>query len=266
MKNIKKRYQSNICIIVFITVISLFVGYSSAKYLYQINGDSLFRAKEFYFESNLLRNEDVEYILNPNTTEISFTLTNSLDELRTAEDDIEYVISVDNGATLSKSSGSLIKNVVSSELITLSNLEKGNTYTVTATGKAGYKKTLEAKFTVSDSDKNLWKHLDVNDEYVLLTVWTENLSGEISIDFPAGLIPDNTDNIMSNVVNFNGAEYLGSTINDNQNFTHVYSTHIYRFFIDKDTGSNLIPNSFVVRNTVSTDPLKIVLGNIGTLE
>ena len=62
-------------------------------------------------------------------------------------------------------------------------------------------------------------------EYVTLTVWTEKLTGEVTITLDAAseLLPDNTDPRMS--------EWKSSvnTYTDNE-FTQEYSSYKYRFF------------------------------------
>lgn len=288
-KKNNKKYQLKLSVLNFLTLVALSVVMISAKYVFETYGNGLFHAKEFYFESNLLRSDDVEYLLNPTTTKISFTLVNAIDELRVAEDNIDYEITIyENGNNVTNEIfdkenstigltppnennsysviGSLKNNSESSttHTISLDGLERGKTYTVVAKGKAGYVKTLEAKFTVSDSDKNLWKHLDVKDDYVLLTVWTENLKGDVSIEFPEGLIPDGTDTELSDVYNYVDNQYKKDEFVDQTNFTNVYSTHIYRFFIDDENSSNLSVNNFIVKKTVSTNPEVIILGETGT--
>ena len=287
--NSLKKYKMKFSVIILIAAVALSVGLVGAKYVYETYGDVLFRAKEFYFESNLLRSEDTEYILNPTTKEISFTLVNATDELRKSEDDISYDIYVyennvnvtekifdsansDTGLELTQDNnkysvkGTLLQNddSITTHTVSLKNMERGKTYSVVVKGKAGYVKTLEAKFTVSDSDKNLWKHLTVKDEYVLLTVWSENLKGDISVKFPEGLIPDGTDVELSDVYNYEDGKYKESEFVDETNFTYVYSSHTYRFFIDNVASSQLSVNSFIVKNIVSTSPEVSILGGSGT--
>lgn len=257
MKHIQKYLK--LYVFAFLTILTILVGSVGAKYVYETEGKNLFSAKEFYFESNLLRSEETKYLLNPTASSISFTLTNAIDELRKSDDVINYTVTIydDNqnvtsqvfdsenstvGLLLSNENdnysivGQLSNESVNTNNISLMNLVRGKTYTVTATGKAGYVKTLNAQFTVSDTDKIIWKHLDVKDEYVLLTVWTENLAGKITINIPAGLVPDGTDTVLSRVTNYNEKDnkYDAKEFEDKINFGKVYSSHVYRFFIDED--------------------------------
>ena len=176
-------------------------------------------------------------MLNSNATSISFTLGNNIDDIRFAEDDINYTVTISGGAMEGASEGTLTGTLktgaVSIDTLTLSNLERGKTYTVTAIGKAGYEKTLSATFTVSGDEENVYKHLADHGAYYLLTVWTENVSGNaMNITFPDGLVPDNTDDVMKNVKNLKSDVYEKDSFIDSTSFTSAYSSHQYRFFKD----------------------------------
>lgn len=210
---------------------ALLLGGVAAKYVRENGGRNIFAAKEFYFTSNLLTTDGAEYRLNSDATSVSFTLGNNADKLRFAEDDIAYEVRVNNGATVDKTTGMLANGKVSQDTITISGLEKGKVYEVKAIGRAGYQKTLKATFTIADNDENLYMHVDnSNRAYVLLTVWTNNLNGNVSITFPDGLIPDNTDPIMRKVQEFENGSYTSGTFTDTTNFNNTYSSYTYRFF------------------------------------
>lgn len=205
-----------------------------AKYVHRDQGTNLIVAKEFYFTSNLLDESDKEYILNMDANEITFTLGNNVDDLRFSEDDISYKITVEGGATLSSNEGTLENEKVSVHKITLSGLEVGKTYKVVATAEAGYKKTLQASFTVSKNKTGVYKYLDTtNDHFVLLTVWAEKIAGELTTQFPSGLIPDNTDSAMRAVKNYDSDIYMSGKFTDEDSFDEKYASRTYRFFIDK---------------------------------
>ena len=80
-----------------------------AKYVREDSDKNIFAAKEFYFTSNLLTADEAEYRLNADATSVSFTIGNNADKLRFAEDDVEYKISVNEGATIDKAEGILQK-------------------------------------------------------------------------------------------------------------------------------------------------------------
>ena len=134
------------------------VGGVLAKYVYDSGGMNLFSAKEFYFTSNLLTENTAKYVLNSTTTEVSFTLGNNADKLRFSQDDIKYEIAVEckSGELYSEENiqykeGVLTGNSVNQTTVTLQNLKMGETYIVTATGRAGYKQVLKAEFFVEST-------------------------------------------------------------------------------------------------------------------
>ena len=215
----------------------LMVGTVYAKYIYATTGKNLLAAKEFYFTSNLLTEAGGSYKLNANTTSISFTLSNSFDELRISEVGITCTVNVaaqgadEPTVTFSDGKTLLTGNIKDQTTVTLSNLQKGGVYTVTAIGAGGYEQTLQATFSVSPNENYIHYHLDTHDPaYVLLTVWTGNVSGNLSVSVPAGLIPDNTDPKLRNIYNYQDGSYTAFQITDTESFAKVYSSLTYRFF------------------------------------
>lgn len=248
-------------IIITLLIVLLFtVGGVFAKYIYNSGGMGLLSAKEFYFTSNLLTENTAKYVLNSKTTEISFTLGNNADKLRFSQDNIKYSITVEckkggNPPIVTYADGEQVLSggSVDTTSVTLEGLTMGETYTVTATGKAGYKQTLKAEFTVSDKEENVHMHLDTsNDAFVLLTVWTHNMTGPLTVITPAGLIPDNTDPILRKVYNYSGTEYGAVQFTDNTNFTEAYSSYTYRFFISEDKSYDINKdfNVFIKKNDI----------------
>jgi len=121
----------------FLFLLVLFVsGGVAAKYMTENGGVGWFRAKEFYFTSNLLRTEKEMYVLNSDATEVTFTLGNNADKLRYAEDEIKYRVSVtsgddddmvkmisnENATEANPFDGILENNKVSTDFITVKNL------------------------------------------------------------------------------------------------------------------------------------------------
>lgn len=242
-------------------VLLLAVGGVFAKYVYDSGGMNLLSAKEFYFTSNLLTENTAKYVLNSTTTEISFTLGNNADKLRFSQDDIKYEITVEckSGERYSEENiqykeGVLTGNGVDQTTVTLQNLKMGETYIVTATGRAGYKQILKAEFFVSDKEENVYKHLDTsNSAYVLLTVWTENVTGSLKIGVTKeGLIPDNTDLALRNVFNYNDGEYGTMEITDSDNYKAAYSSYTYRFFVSGSSSYSVEDFNVFIENSGTT--------------
>lgn len=242
MKRFKKRYGKlgkRIALLVLsasVLITSLVLVGIYAKYVYNRDTLSLVEADAFYFESDLLKQGGASYILNAGTKEISFTVTNKADALRFSEMDISYTVSVVSGEcsfsdveTVKEVSGTLAKGKDSTVTFRLYGLVDGGTYTVKAYGTGGFEKELTATFTVTEDPQKIYMHTQIMDDTaVLLTVWTKNLAGDVTIDVPEGLIPDNTYPQM-------GALKTGDDITVELSY---YSSVSYRFFVgdwDKTT-------------------------------
>jgi len=215
-----------------LVLLVVLISAAFARYQHQFTPEGSIKAQDFYFTSDFL--DGGAHTLAPGSTEVSFTLGNYADELRYAEVDITYTVTVklEDGAaagdvTLTNGSGTLVKDKKSDAAVTISGLKPGKTYTVTAVGKGGYEKTLTATVEVLPEEAVVYKALDTtNSEYVLLTVWAQGYQGSVTITPPAGknLIPDNTDPVM-------GTAVIDGAITDAQSFqTDGYSSHTYRFF------------------------------------
>jgi hypothetical protein len=120
---------------------------------------------------------------------------NHADDLRYSEVEIAYTVSVtskdDTNFTDPQITGTLKQNETSDATVTIENLSPGKTYTITATGKGGFEKTLTATITVRSASSNIYWYVTTDDPVVLLTIWTENATGKVEIT-PNGLLPDNT--------------------------------------------------------------------------
>lgn len=198
------------------------IGGIYGYYIHKNQEDGYVKASNFYFQSDHLTEQGKTYILNVNTKEITFKLQNFADELRTSENDISYIIT-STGGTLSKTEGMLTKNEKNTDEITLSNLENGKTYTVTASANAGYTKTISATFTVRNVECGFYKNINKVEPYINLTIWTENIAGVVTIEFPSGVIPDNTCEGMENVKTIDGKFTIE---------IDSYSSYEFRFFKD----------------------------------
>ncbi len=178
---------------VVLSLCALMVGMLAAKYLNERNSKGLIRAKNFYFTSNLL--DGKKYTLAPGSTSVTFTLGNHEDDLRFSEVDIEYeyIITADDGTTAKTGNGKLEKGSVKDAEVTVSDLQPGRTYDITAVGTGGYSKTLKATIVVPEKAAQLYQRQEnPTGEYILLTVWNEgDKSGSVTIKYDG--IPDNTN-------------------------------------------------------------------------
>ncbi len=222
---------------VVLVLLVILAGAVIGRYLHQLRSEGSIRAKEFYFTSDFL--DGGIHTLAPGSTEITFTLGNHADKLRFSEVDITYEVTVTPADSASSpiveyenGGKKLTKDTEKDDKVTIKNLNSG-TYTVTATGAGGYKKALTATIVVPARESAVYKYLDTtNSEYVLLTVWAQGYQGEVTIQPPEKLIPDNTDSVMESVTT--GAEFTDRTsFNDNG-----YCSHTYRFFGGGVTAEN----------------------------
>lgn len=256
----KKRTGRVRLIILIVLAVLALTGTVTAKYLETHSVQNIFSAKYFYFTSNLLMPTQENYVLNATTESISFTLNNFADALNFSDDEITYTVAVKatghGGAepVLSPAEGTIANGQTNTVTVTLSNLKQGATYTVTAVGRAGYKQTLKAQFTIGTGDENIYKHLADHDEYLLLTVWTENLKGNVTISCgKEGLIPDNTDPVMADMMNYSDGTYKALAagdpdyrVKDGTSFTNTYSSRVYRFFRSDPAAVYDVDNDFTV--------------------
>ena len=228
-------------IVAIVLLSALAVGGIFAKYVKALQNDGQVTSPAFYFTSDELSQTPVTYVLNPtseNSTSFSFTVRNHADQLRYADKEITYRVSVTPSegvkiklGEMETSEGTLSGGRLSSERVTLSGLQNGVTYTVSVTGEAGFQTTLSATVTVKPSEAEIYRQVDDSDlNYVLLTVWTKDLSGDVSVSFPEGLIPDTTDPVMSAVNNYQDGAYKADRFIDTASFQKTYSSHVYRFF------------------------------------
>lgn len=227
----KKRFWiASVCVLL-LTSLSI-SGALFAKYVHSNRSDIVAGSPNFYFNSDYLTENSITspttYYLKSDTTSITFMLTNHDDGLRFSDDDVAFSLTVtcltdpaDTTATLSQTAGSIATGASNEVAITLSGIKSGYSYQVIAVGSAGFRKTLNAVFAVQSAEETLYKYLESADEYVILTVWTRDVEGSVSITFPDGLIPDNT---------WSG---MGAIKNTPKTFAvnyEKYTSHNYRFF------------------------------------
>ena len=137
---------------------------------------------DFYFRSNYLTDETTppEIRVNAGVTSVDVELYNFEDELRIADLQINYVVTVqEEGASqpTTVSTDHLTADTKDTKTVTISGLENGKTYTVTAVGTNGYSKTLRAKLVVDAVESKVYMSLQQTGSFGLirtyeLTVWT----------------------------------------------------------------------------------------------
>lgn len=191
-------------------------------------------AKAFYFESNYLTADGRSYSLNAGTQSVTIELYNYENSLRVSQVDCQYTVTVsstDQDYTYSPTTVNTTAAQAEKTEITLNGLKDGCSYTVTAKTVGGYEKTLSATFTVAAKETGFYMNVADRGEYILLTLWTQNVSGTLSVSVPAGLIPDATDKALENIRNYDAnGKYTVFEFTDSTSFTNTYASRAYRFF------------------------------------
>lgn len=200
-KKLNKKVLACRILVIVVLLLSCLTSGILAKYAVEREKGVSVGAANFYFRSDLLKEEEHTYMLNAGTETIEFVLYNYADSLRVSEVDIQCSVTASNGLTVQMQSGNpMAKNAHSQIRVRVSGFENGKTYTITATGTGGFVQVLSATFTVREYDTGFYKHVDISNEgYVTLNVATGNTSGTVTFDIPTGLIPDRRDELLETV-------------------------------------------------------------------
>lgn len=203
-------------------ILFLFNGYTISKYVFQQKAEPLFVAKNFYFESDMLKASTETmptYTLQTGVNSINFTIRNYPDDLRQSECEITYKVTCKSGEESKEQIGSFT-TVKTSEEIKFEDLAAG-TYTVTARATSPYTKTLQAKFVISAENNGI--EYDVNDAVgsptLNVVVRTADYSGAATFEWPNTVLPDNTDPLFETATGNSHTVKLES-----------YSEYSFRFF------------------------------------
>lgn len=209
----------------------------SAKYIKQndLKNNSA-KAQEFYFESDLLDGEEHEIIATKDaagnvTGSVTIRLKNYVDELRYSETAVAYTVSVEETGTdnqladssITNKSGTIAAGSKQKQDVTISDLEPGKTYLVTAVTNNVYKKTLQGTIKVLAPDEAVYASVNDQTEYIEVTVWTTDYTGKVILKYgDIGLIPDNTNAKMKQALS------TGGTISENN--WEANTSYVFRFF------------------------------------
>ncbi len=201
---LKTRFNFNKLLLFAIPTI--FIGGTVAKYVQERNEDLIYQAKNFYFESDLLSDntDPAAYTYDVGNDTIVFELSNNIDDLRHSEVDINYTVSITDvqgnqvtdkdGKVISEQSGKLSNNNIDMDEIEFENLPTGN-YIVTAKAVSPYEKTLQATFVLTERNENIQYEINdaVGSPILQMTVRTSDYRGDVTIIWPDGIAPDNTN-------------------------------------------------------------------------
>ena len=204
----------------------------SAKYAHQETADKGVASQAFYFTSDVLTSDGkATYNLPAGTTSISFELRNYADGLRWSEGDVTYDWSATkDDADFKKGSSSISHNDAqgTADKQTISDLAAG-AYVVTAKSTAPYEQTLSATFVIASTNTNVSHSVQdgAGSPTATLVVSTEDYEGDVTVSWPAGVVPDTTQSEFSGVTTYeNGAYKAGSVTFEADKF----SSYSLRFF------------------------------------
>ena len=206
----KKQFPLSGMGISLLVILLTFSGYTAAKYVRSQKEEPLYVAKSFYFESDLLEapasnGEIPKYTLQDGESTIAFQLKNYPDDLRTSEVDITYTVKLtttDGMAVTDQidKEGTLGSNAQTAIPVSFTGLSAGS-YLVTAVATDPYISTLQAEFTIEglSMDINSSVRDGAGSPNLMVTVTTTDYEGHITISWPDGVLPDNTDPLLETV-------------------------------------------------------------------
>ncbi len=212
-----------------------------AKYIKTVENNIQVNSSNFYFASDLL---DVpatngtfpEYTLGKGTNTITFNLNNYEDDLRFTTIDIDYEIKVTNSSNIVVFEENGTLNSISSKnskKIDIASLSS-DIYIVEVTSTSPYIKQLKGKFIIQDVDNDITYTVSdgSGSTVVMLTISTNDYSGNIKIKWPNSVYPDNSDPLLADAIN---TDNFTITFNSYSEYTFIFfKNDINNVFVNND--------------------------------
>lgn len=261
MKRRKKRLKINPIFIISLIII-LALGYSFAKYIIEDRSIHIQSAQQFYFNSDVLKEENTEYILKDwdgkSEYKLKINLKNYEDNLRNTNEDIiyEFQTSCNNPdiaitTSIDNKTKSLTGKTNSEEIINI-NINPKKIFTkedyveidVSAIAQIPYEKTISAKFKIYVQDIINYKTnlIDsIGSEYATLNIETYNNNQRLTISY------DNAKTILD----MNNEIFKETTITQQGNKNNILitlnSNSIYNLtFIKNDFNNKLLLGTDII--------------------
>ena len=223
------RIAIPVCILLLLTVMV------AAKFIHTTQKDDSITAEDFYFTSDLLDGQTHTIAATDGgTAKLVFTLQNHADELRFSKTDITYTVTAkdnanDSALTLtdsnsSNASGTIAAGAVNDTQVIITGLKAGHTYVITAVTNNTYKKNLTGTIQVKAADEAVYSSVRDGGAYIEVSVWTADYSGEVKLSYRAGLIPDNTNPLLTS------AKTASSATEISLGNMEAGTSHVLRFF------------------------------------
>lgn len=235
--------KNRLCLLfIVVIVLSLFcVTPLLAKYFHNEKNNFGVESPEFYFNSDLLEIPQTngvypQYKLNDGETKISFKLKNYLDEFRFSNIDIKYVVKI-TGEVEKTEEGIITGGSINDVIVEFNDLTTG-TYKVEVNTVSPYNVTLKADFIIKEEDDAFTYTVNdaIGSSIIQVIITTNAYEGKLNIEWPANVLPDNTDELLKDAIGKNNffinvsenAEY--SLIFLKQDVDQVYSKTDIRVF------------------------------------
>lgn len=211
-KQKEKRTLTNVlaalCFAMALALLLSSVGATLAKYIQKDQADGAAVAAPFYFTSDKLGEDNPYYQISEpksgNTAEISFTLSNFIDQLRCSSENIQYTCRAVSGTDSSaaaisgtESSGTL-SGEFQSNTVTL-DLQKSDfgsegIVTVIVQSTSPYEKTISAQFGFAVQQYGLQCQVTEQGNAVVLEVAGGD-GGNVTVTWPDALSPDLSNDV-----------------------------------------------------------------------
>lgn len=199
-----------LCFAMSLALLLSAVGTTLAKYIRTDKGNGAAVAAPFYFTSDKLSADSPYYQVSESpedgSVEITFELSNFIDELRCTDETISYEYWVVRGAddtgeviATTENTGTL-SGKFKSESVSIKMKQEvfGDDGIVTAFVKttAPYEKIISARFGFAAQYFGMqWRVVEQENAVVVNLAWGEG--GTVTVAWPASLVPDRTDAILS---------------------------------------------------------------------
>lgn len=240
-KQLKRTRHRKIFVISTLIICCLIMVYTFSKYAIQLSSEHIQSAKKFYFESEILKVNDIEYVLDDwngiDEYILDIPLKNYEDVLRYTNEDIIYNLNATSENTniqISQSvqNGQIIGGNVKDENITIkitpkSTIPEGESVQVRVTAQtvSPYEKTLTANFKISASkvQQNEFSIVDSeNSNYANLYISTKNAESTITITYNnTKAVIDTTNDLLKDAnINTEGIKNsITLTLKSNSNYS-----------------------------------------------
>lgn len=186
----KRWFGLSLSTISAIIILLGFAGIGMARYVMEKNKAEIAEAENFYFTSNLLKedaDENTIFYVDPSNPTFTIKLYNYADEQRKTASDINYTVTVVNGSSNS-GSGTIAKDS-DKAVITITPTDVSKDVIVTATSTSPYKKELKATFKISLGNQYTIEDTSDNTAAVLTMTFTGS-GGDVTLELPNTVIPD----------------------------------------------------------------------------